>query len=69
MKAKELRGASPNDLRAKIDELRQEYMNLRFQLETKQLENTAAISRVRRDLARVLTVLTEKERLAQGAES
>lgn len=64
MKAKEIRGLSPSELRAKHDELKEEYMNLRFQLETKQLENTSAIARVRKDLSRVLTVLTENERKA-----
>lgn len=62
MKAKDLRNLGVEELRAKEKELREEHFKLRFQQGTRQLENTAGLSKARRGLARVLTVLTEKER-------
>lgn len=62
MKSKDLRDLSVAELKSKVSELKQENMNLRFQHATKQLENTAGIHKVRRDIARALTILTEKER-------
>ena len=60
MKASEIRDLSVEELQAKADELQQELFNLRFQLHTGQLENSARVSQVRRDVARVKTVLTSK---------
>lgn len=65
MKAKELRDLGVEELRAKEKALREENFKLRFQQGTRQLENTAGLKKVRRDIARVLTVITQKER--QGA--
>ncbi len=62
MKAAELRGKSRQELVGLLAELKKEQFNLRFQLATGQLENTARIRQVRRDIARVLTVLHEKRR-------
>jgi len=62
MKSKEIRDMSVAELKNKAVELKEECMNLRFQLATKQLENTASIGKARRDVARVLTILAEKER-------
>lgn len=62
MKASEIRNFGIEELRAKEKELREEHFKLRFQQGTRQLENTAGLSRVRRDIARVLTVVAEKER-------
>ncbi len=62
MTAAELRELTVEELRKRAGELRQELFNLRFQHATGQLENTQRIPLARRDLARVLTVLTEKER-------
>jgi len=62
MNAKELRDLGVPELRAKEKELREENFKLRFQQGTRQLENTAGLRRVRRDIARVLSVITEKER-------
>ncbi|MDR1567480.1 MAG: 50S ribosomal protein L29 [Streptococcaceae bacterium] len=63
MKAKdtvtELRGLSTEELVGKEAELKQELFNLRFQLATGQLENTARIQTVRKTIARVKTVLRE----------
>ncbi|MEW6487709.1 MAG: 50S ribosomal protein L29 [Thermodesulfobacteriota bacterium] len=61
MSAKELRDLSSEELRAKEAELRQELFNLRFQHATRQLENTARIPAAKREMARVLTVLRERE--------
>jgi large subunit ribosomal protein L29 len=61
MKAKELIELSVEDLQAKNAELNQELFNLRFQLHTGHLENTARIPQVRKDIARVKTVLRQKQ--------
>ena len=49
----------PEELTAKIGELKEELFNLRFRLATGQLENTMQISAVKRDIARAMTVLTQ----------
>jgi len=61
MKASELRKLSAEELRAKARELRDEVMNARIRHATGQLEDTARLGRVRRDLARAETVLREKQ--------
>ncbi|PLX94981.1 MAG: 50S ribosomal protein L29 [Desulfuromonas sp.] len=60
MKAKELQGFSAEELEAKSLELSQELFNLKFQLHTGHLENTAKIPQLRKDIARVKTVLQQK---------
>lgn len=60
MKANEIMDLSVEELQAKQAELQQELFNLRFQLHTGHLENTARVSQVRKDVARVKTVLTSK---------
>ncbi len=60
MDAKELRGKTPDQLREELARLKKEAFNLRFQQATGQMENTARMRAVRRDAARVLTVLNEK---------
>lgn len=60
MKANEINDLSVEDLQAKAAELQQELFNLRFQLHTGHLENTARVPQVRKDVARVKTVLTSK---------
>ena len=64
MNAKELRDQSPDQLREKLAELKKEVFNLRFQQATGALENTARMRKVRRDAARVKTVLNEQARAA-----
>lgn len=59
MKASELRDLSVEELREKEREAKQELFNLRFQKATGQLANTAIISKTKKDLARVKTVLRE----------
>lgn len=56
MKAKELREMSADQLQAKVTELNQELFNLKFQLHTGRLENSAKIAKVRKDIARTMTI-------------
>ncbi len=60
MDANELRGKTPDQLREELANLKKEAFNLRFQGATNQLENTARVKTVRRDAARVKTILNEK---------
>ena len=60
MNATELREKTPDQLRAELSNLKKEAFNLRFQQATGQLENTARMRSVKRDAARVKTVLNEK---------
>ena len=60
MNAQELRNKTPDQLREELVSLKKEAFNLRFQAATGQLESTARIRKVRRDMARVKTVLNEK---------
>ena len=60
MNAKELRDKSIEELNNQVVELNQELFNLKFQLHTGHLENTARIGQVRKEIARVNTVLQEK---------
>lgn len=61
MNIKDLRERSVEELRAHELELRQELFNVRFQHATRQLENTARIPQVKREIARVLTVLRGRD--------
>ncbi len=60
MDAKELRDKTPDQLRDELVKLKKESFNLRFQQATNQLENTARMRQVRRNTARVKTILNEK---------
>ena len=60
MKAQELREKTPDQLREQLAALKKESFNLRFQQATGQLENTARVRAVKRDTARVLTVLNQQ---------
>lgn len=64
MDVQELRAKTPDQLRDELTALKKEAFNLRFQQATGQLENTARMRQVRRDAARVQTVLNEKARAA-----
>jgi large subunit ribosomal protein L29 len=57
MKAEELRGKTPDELQTRLLELKKEAFNLRFQRASGQLENTARVRQVRRDIARIKTIL------------
>ncbi len=58
----ELRALTLEELRQKEIDLRKELFNLRFQKTTGEIENPMRIKQVRRDIARVLTVMTEKRK-------
>ncbi len=60
MKATELRAMTVEQLNTKLTELKKELFNLRFQHAINQLENTHKLEEVKRDIARVMTVLNEK---------
>ena len=60
MTAKELLGKTPEQLRESLVALKKEAFNLRFQAATNQLENTSRMRAVRRDVARIMTVLNQK---------
>ena len=66
MNAAELREKTPDQLRDELKALKKEAFNLRFQQATGQLENTARMRTVKRDAARVLTILNEKATAAAG---
>ncbi len=61
MKAETLRDLSPDELAAKSDELREQLLKLRFQQTTGQIENPQMLRAIRKDIARVLTIMREKE--------
>ncbi len=68
--AAELRDADESELETRLAEAKQELFNLRFQIVTGQLDNSARLKTVRRDIARILTVLREKEiEAAEAAEA
>lgn len=60
MSAKELKAKTPEALREELVALKKEAFNLRFQQATGQLENTARMRTVRKDVARIKTVLNQK---------
>jgi large subunit ribosomal protein L29 len=65
MKAGDLRSLSVTELERKGAELRDELFNARIRRATEQLEDTASLGRLRRDIARVETVLTQKREAAK----
>ena len=69
MDAKELRDKTPDQLRDDLANLKKEAFNLRFQQATGQMENTARMRIVRRDVARVKTILNEKAAAAASTEA
>lgn len=63
--ASDIRVKSPDELKALLVDLRKEQFNLRFQRATGQQENTSRVRTVRRDIARVKTILAERARTAE----
>lgn len=61
MKPGEIRNLSQSELGRKLDEAHQELFNLRFQYATGQMKNTARLSEVRREIARLRTIQRERE--------
>ena len=66
-KSEDVRSKSTDELKDQLIGLRKEAFNLRFQKASGQLENTAQVRRVRRDIARIKTILGERGRRAQKA--
>ena len=60
----ELKGQSVTDLNAQLVEAKKELFNLRFQNATNQLDNTSRIKEVRKNIARIQTLITEKAKVA-----
>lgn len=67
MKAIDVRARTADELSELLEDLQKAAFNLRFQKASGQLENTAEIRKVRRDIARIKTVLGEKRRAPAGA--
>jgi large subunit ribosomal protein L29 len=65
MKAKELREMTGNELRERLAELKKDLINLRLQFATGVVENVRAARNTRREIARILTILRERELAAQ----
>ncbi len=61
MKAAEIRELSAEDLRVKLKEAKAELFNLRFQMATSQLDNTARVKEVKKDIARIMTEMRARE--------
>ena len=66
MKAEDIRAMTPDELVDKMKDLRKEAFNLRFQKASGQLENTSRVRQVRRDIARIMTVLASRSRQDQA---
>ena len=64
MKASEIRVKTPDELKEQLVNLKKEALNLRFQKASGQLEGTARVREVRRDIARTLSILNEKNQTA-----
>ena len=67
MKTEDVRAKSDDELKQQLLDLRKESFNLRFQTVSGQLENTARVREVRRDIGRVKTILNERRRTAAPA--
>ncbi len=67
MKAADIRQKSVDELQEQLTQLRKERFNLRFQKATGQLESTGRVRQVRRDIARILTILGERAKAEAGS--
>ncbi|HEV2147393.1 MAG TPA: 50S ribosomal protein L29 [Longimicrobiaceae bacterium] len=65
--AETLRGMSVEDLEARAEQLREEQFRLRFRAATTQLENPMLVRDIRRDIARINTILHERQHSGEGA--
>jgi large subunit ribosomal protein L29 len=61
MKASEIKDLSMEEMLRKLDDLKEEFFNLRFQHETGQLENPQKMKQAKRDIARVKTIIKQSE--------
>ena len=69
MKIDQLRAMTVDELRAKLEELQEDQFNLRFRLQTQPLDDPLRIRKVRREIARVKTLIREKESDSQAADA
>ena len=67
MKPSDIRVMSDDQLSDELAKLKKEQFNLRFQAATNQMENTARVREIRRDIARIRTIQAEKARTASAA--
>ena len=67
MKAADIRAKTADELKNQLADLKKEQFNLRFQRASGQLENTARVRQVRRDIARIQTVLADRARPSAAA--
>jgi len=66
MKSKEIRALNPEEVKSKLTDAREELMKLRFQQVTGQLTDTSRLRVIRRDIARMETLLSEKTAEVEG---
>ena len=66
MRAEEVRELSTDDIKARVSELEEERFRLRFRSATEPLENPLRLRTIRKDIARLKTVLSERERTQNG---
>ena len=66
MKAKEIREMSNKELEQEVVTLKEELFSLRFQQATGQLENTAKMRNIKKDIARIKTIITERQTAEEG---
>jgi large subunit ribosomal protein L29 len=69
MTAEEIRELSVDEIKSRVAELEEERFRLRFRSATEQLENPLRLRTIRKDIARLKTVLTERERESAGART
>jgi large subunit ribosomal protein L29 len=69
MKIDQLRAMTVDELRGKLEELLEDQFNLRFRLQTQPLDDPLRIRKVRREIARVKTLIREKESDSQAADA
>jgi large subunit ribosomal protein L29 len=69
MQAREIRGLSDAEIKRRLDDAYQELFNLRFQGVAGQVKNTNRLTEVKRDIARLKTVLREREMAKEGSPS
>jgi large subunit ribosomal protein L29 len=67
MKAEEIHGMSESQLRVALEDARQELFNLRFQIATRKIKNHQRIPQVKKDIARIMTALRERELMHEYA--
>ncbi len=69
MEAREIRGMVSEEIKRRLDDAYQELFNLRFQVVTGQLKNSNRLAEVKRDIARMKTILRERQIVEEGSSS